>query len=101
MGFDQILLFLLLGFGPGALIAGISLAIVLNYRGSGVINIGAGALALIGAYVFYGLRTGGYVFLGHLDLGGPMATLPAFALTMVVSALVGAAFDLLALRKLQ
>jgi len=101
MSFDQILLFLLLGFGPGALIAGISLAIVLNYRGSGVINIGAGALALIGAYVFYGLRTGGYLFLGQFDLGGPMSTLPAFALTLAVSALIGAAFDLLVLRKLQ
>ena len=53
----------------GALIAGIALGIVLNYRGSGVINIGMGALALLGAYVFYGLRTGGYVFLSQLDLG--------------------------------
>jgi branched-chain amino acid transport system permease protein len=101
VSFDQILLFLLLGFGPGALIAGIALAIVLNHRGSGVINIGAGALALIGAYVFYGLRTGGYVFLSQLDLGAPMSTVPAFALTLVVSALVGTVFDLLVLRKLQ
>lgn len=101
LSFDQILLFVLLGFGPGALIAGIALAIVLNYRGSGVINIGAGALALIGAYVFYGLRTGGYLFLSQLDLGGPISTLPAFALTMVVSALIGAVFDLAVLRKLR
>jgi branched-chain amino acid transport system permease protein len=101
LSFDQILLFVLLGFGPGALIAGIALAIVLNYRGSGVINIGAGALALIGAYVFYGLRTGGYLFLRQLDLGGPLSTLPAFALTLLASALVGAAFDLLVLRKLR
>jgi branched-chain amino acid transport system permease protein len=100
VSFDQILLFVLLGFGPGALVAGIALAIVLDYRGSGVINIGAGALALIGAYVFYGFRTGGYLFLSQLDFGGPMATLPAFLLTMVVSALIGAVFDLLVLRKL-
>ena len=101
MSFDQIVLFVLLGLGPGALIGGIALAIVLNYRGSGVINIGAGVLALVGAYVFYGLRTGGYLFLGHLDLGGPMATLPAFALTLVVSALVGVVFDIGVLRKLR
>jgi branched-chain amino acid transport system permease protein len=101
VSFDQILLFALLGLGPGALVAGIALAIVLNHRGSGVINIGAGALALIGAYVFYGLRTGGYLFLGQFDLGAPMSTAPAFVLTIAVSALVGAAFDLLVLRKLQ
>jgi ABC-type branched-subunit amino acid transport system permease subunit len=106
LGFGQIsasdlLLFILLGFGEGALIAGIALGIVLNYRGSGVINIGTGALALLGAYVFYGLRTGGYLFLGQFDLGSPFGTVSAFVLTMAVMALVGAAFDFFILRKLR
>ena len=106
LGFAQItpsdiLLFILLGFGAGALIAGIALGIVLNYRGSGVINIGMGALALLGAYVFYGLRTGGYLFLSQFDLGSPFGTVSAFLLTMVVMAGVGMAFDFFVLRKLR
>ena len=98
---SDILLFILLGFGAGALIAGIALGIVLNYRGSGVINIAMGALALLGAYVYYGLRTGGYLFLSQLDLGSPFGTVSAFLLTMVVMAGVGMAFDFFVLRKLR
>jgi len=98
---DQILLFILLGFGPGALIAGIALSIVLNHRGSGVINLGAGAVALIGAYLFYGLRTGGYVFLSQLDLGSPLVTLPALVLTLAITAALGAVFDAVVLRTLR
>ena len=59
---SQILLFILLGLGPGALIAGLALGVVLNFRGSGVINLAVGAIAMFAAYVFYGLRTGGYCF---------------------------------------
>jgi branched-chain amino acid transport system permease protein len=99
--FDDLALFTLLGFGGGALIAGIALGIVLNYRGSGVINIGMGALALLGAYVFYGLRTGGYLFLSQFDLGSPFGTVPAFLLTMAVMVAVGALFDYLILRQLR
>ena len=99
--FDDLALFTLLGFGAGALIAGIALGIVLNYRGSGVINIGMGALALLGAYVFYGLRTGGYLFLSELDLGSPFGTIPAFLLTMLVMVGVGALFDYFILRQLR
>lgn len=98
---SDLLLFVLLGFGGGALIAGIALGIVLNYRGSGVINIGMGALALLGAYLFYGLRTGGYLFLSQLDLGSPFGTVSAFVLTMVAMAGVGMAFDFFVLRKLR
>jgi branched-chain amino acid transport system permease protein len=101
LSLNDILLFIVLGFSSGALIAGIALGIVLNYRGSGVINLGTGALALLGAYIFYGLRTGGYLFLSQLSLGSPLGTLPAFLLTMAVMALVGAAFDFFVLRRLR
>src|SRR5579862_570832 len=101
LSFNDILLFIVLGFSSGALVAGIALGIVLNYRGSGVINLGTGALALLGAYVFYSLRTGGYLFLSQLSLGSPFGTLAAFALTMVVMALIGATFDVLVLRRLR
>jgi hypothetical protein len=42
----QILLFILLGLGPGALIAGIALGVVLTYRGAGVVNLATGGIAM-------------------------------------------------------
>ncbi len=105
---SQFLLFVLLGLGPGALIAGIALGVVLAYRGAGVINLATGALAMLGAYVFYGLRTGGYLFLPPIpfaphtvSLGTPWATLPAILVAVAVCAVTGALFDLLVLRRLR
>jgi branched-subunit amino acid ABC-type transport system permease component len=105
---SQFLLFVLLGLGPGALIAGIALGVVLAYRGAGVINLAIGAVAMLGAYVFYGLRTGGYLFLPPIpfaphtvSLGGPWATLPAILLAVAVCAFTGALFDVLVLRRLR
>jgi branched-chain amino acid transport system permease protein len=105
---SQFLLFVLLGLGPGALIAGIALGVVLSYRGAGVINLATGAVAMLGAYVFYGLRTGGYLFLPPIpfaphtvSLGGPWATLPAMLVALAVCVLTGALFDVLVLRRLR
>ena len=98
---SQILLFILLGLGPGALIAGLALGVVLNFRGSGVINLAVGAIAMFAAYVFYGLRTGGYLFLSGLSLGGPLATVPAVAITLAVCALLGVLIDALIFRPLR
>src|SRR5437764_439501 len=68
---QQILLFILLGLGSGALIAGIALAVVLTYRGSGIINLSTGAIAMLGGYAFWALNA------------GMLATLPtAVALTL-------------------
>jgi branched-chain amino acid transport system permease protein len=55
---QEILLFILLGLGSGALIAGIALAVVLTYRGSGVINLSTGAIAMLGGYAFWALNAG-------------------------------------------
>src|ERR671922_439202 len=58
---QDILLFVLLGLGPGALIAGIALAVVLTYRGSGIINLATGAVAIALAVLYrfsrFGLAT--------------------------------------------
>src|SRR6266487_3770161 len=105
---QQFVLFVLLGLGSGALIAGIALGVVLSYRGSGTINLATGGIALLGAYAFYGLRTGGYLFLPpvpflphHIQLGGPWSTLPAFVVALAVCALTGGLFDVLVLRRLR
>jgi branched-chain amino acid transport system permease protein len=55
---QQILLFILLGLGSGALIAGLALAVVLTYRGSGIINLSTGAVAMLGGYAFWALNAG-------------------------------------------
>ena len=55
---QQILLFVLLGLGSGSLIAGIALSVVLTYRGSGIINLSTGAMAMLGGYAFWALNTG-------------------------------------------
>lgn len=98
---SQIVLFLLLGLGPGALIAGLALGVVLNFRGSGVINLAVGGVAMFAAFVFFGLRTGGYLFLSQLHLGGAMATVPALVITLAVTAALGVAIELLVFRPLR
>jgi branched-chain amino acid transport system permease protein len=54
----EILLFILLGLGSGALIAGIALAVVVTYRGSGVINLATGGMAMIAGYAYWALNSG-------------------------------------------
>ena len=52
----QYWLFLLLGLGGGALFATMAQSTVLTFKGSGVINIAVGAMAMYTAYTFAGLR---------------------------------------------
>ena len=105
---SQLLLFALLGLGLGSLIAGIGLAIVVAFRGSGVVNLATGAIAMLGAYVFYDLRTAGKLLLPpipfaphRLSLGDPWPTLPAMLAALAVCAVTGALFDILVLRRLR
>jgi branched-chain amino acid transport system permease protein len=53
---DQLIVFVLLGLGPAALIAALAVSLVVQYRGDGVINLAAGAIATFGAYAFYTLN---------------------------------------------
>src|SRR5262245_63400483 len=93
MSLDQVLLFALLGLGTGALIAGIALGVVLFYRGSGVINLATGAIAMLAGYSFWSLRTGTF--------GADLPTAPALAITLVVIVVFGVLMELLAFRPLQ
>jgi branched-chain amino acid transport system permease protein len=81
---QQILLFVLLGLGPGALIAGISLGVVLTYRGSGIINLAAGAIAMIAGYAFWALKTGEFGV--HFDT--PSALVITYVVTLAAGALI-------------
>ncbi len=90
----HIIEFVLLGLGPGALIAGLALSILLTYRGNGTINFAAGAIAVFAAYVFYGLKTGGYLFFSALSFGGPWAVLPSVLVALGASVLLGVITEL-------
>ncbi|HEX3834576.1 MAG TPA: branched-chain amino acid ABC transporter permease/ATP-binding protein [Solirubrobacteraceae bacterium] len=89
----QIVLFILLGLGPGALIAGIALGVVLSYRGAGVINLATGAIAMVSGYAFWALRTD--------QLGVQMSTGPALLVGLAFVAAVGVAVELIAWRPLR
>ncbi len=79
-------LFALLGLGPGALIAGIAVALVASYRGAGVINLASGATAMVSGYVFWALTSG---FFGP-TLPAGIALVAALAAALVVGVLTEA-----------
>jgi branched-chain amino acid transport system permease protein len=81
---QEILLFSLLGLGAGALMAGIALGVVLTYRGSGYINLAAGAIAMLAGFMFWALRTGE---LGP-HLGTPLAAVLAYAATIAAGVVI-------------
>src|SRR6186997_2389178 len=86
-------LFLLLGLGTGATIAAIALGIVITYRGSGFINLAAGAIAMLAGFSFWALRTG--------ELGFTVGTPLAIALTYVFVVLVTVVIELAVYRPLR
>ena len=89
----EIVLFALLGLGSGALIAGIALAVVLTYRGSGIINLATGGVAMLAGYAFWSLKTGEY--------GTEVGTAPALLITLAITLLVGVLIELVAFRPLR
>src|SRR3954470_7509614 len=60
---STIVTFILIGLGAGTAYAGISLGVVVTYKGTGVINFAAGAMAAWGAFVFDELRRHGVLWL--------------------------------------
>jgi len=90
---NDILLFLLLGLGTGATIAAIAVGIVVTYRGSGFINLAAGAIAMLAGFSFWALRTG--------ELGFTLDTPLAVALTYAFVIAVTVAIEFAVLRPLR
>jgi branched-chain amino acid transport system permease protein len=83
---DQVILFILLGLGSGALIAGIAVGVVVIYRGSGIINLAIGGYAMLAGYAFWALNTG--------QLGFTLAKAPALIVALVFLLLVVGAIEL-------
>jgi branched-chain amino acid transport system permease protein len=81
----------LLGLGSGALIAALALGIVVTYRGSGVVSLSAGAMAMYASYVFNSLTKDGQLLVigWRVDLGAPWDFVPGLVMTTAVSAVLG------------
>ncbi|MGE5274959.1 MAG: ABC transporter permease [Verrucomicrobiota bacterium] len=90
---QNVILYAALGLGAGALISSIALGVVLIYRGSGVINLAVGAIAMIGAYLFWSFKTGYFGF--------TLSTAPAYVLTLVCMAGFGVLIELAIFRPLR
>jgi branched-chain amino acid transport system permease protein len=84
----------LLGTGSGALIEALALGVVVVYRGSGVINVATGAMAMYSSYVFNSLNTKGELLLlaWRVDLGSPWSFAPAMIVAIAVSAVLSAGY---------
>ena len=90
--------YLLLGLGAGAVIAALALGVLLTYRASGVVNFAHAALGMYLAYTYIALRQRGELLIPIVGLPGRVQIFPsdvkptwatAFAMTMVVGALIG------------
>ena len=94
MDWTQLLLFAILGLGAGSLIAGIALGVVLTYRGSGIINLATGAIAMLAGYSYWALRSG--------EFGGWHApTAVAVFITLLVMIGIGVLIEFAAFRPLR
>jgi branched-chain amino acid transport system permease protein len=84
----QALQSVLLGLGGGSLIASLALGLVVTYRGSGVVNIATGAVAMYASYVFNSLDSkGDLLLLGwKVHLGAPWGFMPSALATLVIMA---------------
>lgn len=84
--------FLVLGLGPGAIYGALGVGVVITYRGSGVINLAHGAMAMYPTYVYAELRRSGSLVLpgipGSFRIADEVGTAAALAVAVVVGALL-------------
>jgi branched-chain amino acid transport system permease protein len=90
---NEIILFALLGLGTGAVTAGLAISVVVTFRGSGIINLAAGAVAMVAAYAFWAFDSGFF----NVTLG----TVPAVIVTVAVAVAVGVLSEFLVFRPLR
>lgn len=104
---QELLLFLLLGLGTGAVTAGIGVSLVVLYKGTGVINFGQGAIAAWAAYVSYQLESTGDLVLpvvfipDRLHIADTVPAAVAVSLGLLSAVGLGAAMHALIFRPLR
>jgi len=87
---QELLVYVILGLGPGAVNAVLGLGLVTIYRGSGVLHFGHAAVAMYVAFVFRSLRQ-------SFEWPTPIA----FVAALVVAALIGLLIHLLVMHPLR
>jgi branched-chain amino acid transport system permease protein len=90
---QAVLTFALLGLGSGALIASIGMGVAISWRGSGTINIAAGAAVMVAGYLFWALSTG--------FLGFTLGTVPSLLLTLLAMVVLAVVVELATVRPLR
>lgn len=104
---SQYITFLVLGIGAGTIYAGLALGLVVQFKASGVLNLSHGAVAMLAAYQYDELRTTGDLVMpwvglpARVHLADGLAIVPAMAIVLVVSGLLGLVFHLAVFRPLR
>lgn len=81
--------FLFAGLGIGAIYGIAAIGVVLIYKGAKVVNFAQGAMAMVGAFLYYeGVQAG-------------LGTAPAIAVALAGTALIGTLLQLLVMRRLE
>jgi branched-chain amino acid transport system permease protein len=97
---NQVVLNGLTGLGNGVLIAAVAISLVVFYRGSGVINLAAGAVSMVTGFTFWTLR-GGSSGLGSATGIVDLSTVPALVLALLAAAGMGLCFEFAVFRPLR
>ena len=90
MSANDTIQFAILGLGTGAIYALLGQGIIVIYRGSGIVNFAQGAMAMVGAFVFWDL---------HFERG--WSYWPAFVVGVAFVAVIGALTHLLVMRPMR
>ena len=113
---NQVILYLILGLGLGAIYATLGAGLVVVYRGSGVINFAQGAIAMYGVFTFDEARRNGVLRLPWVDFlpttwlnvpvtielsDGKVGLWTALAVALVMAVLIGLMAHFLVFRPLR
>ena len=93
MNLSDTIVHLVLGLGPGAVYGALGLGLVLTYRGTGVVNLAHGSIAMYPTYVYSELRQSGSLVLpglpGTYHVAAEVHAVAALLVALTVAALLG------------
>jgi len=97
----------LVGLGSGAIIASLTVGLVVTFKGTGVVNFAQGAIAMWGAYVYNDLTTTGTLVFpwagvpNSISFGSPIGKYWALGAGVLSAMALGALIHLLVMRRMR